>query len=608
MGQYSKELLTYTEKSIFDIERPKNVGLGLDMVFDSPISPMLVFNMTTTQSEADINYIRNNLFSIWPHYKDVIPFISNYKSFNIQETMQNLMDSTTGFVDYSEIRLYFIIDTSETPDSAAFYAKINEIKAIKDEMAHFSNPRCILFLMFAANKPNSKEIRSSLTALYDGDHFGLDLVVLVSNQLRSGAFVTNDRERTGELVSVILLSNGGSSSELKVLGLDGFKVVTVNALHQEKAYSDISQVIINRIFLKIQELIRNQNYKFDIPGFLEKIGINSVSHYFELFERRVTDSVIDESTLYLFPVNGPDKSIDINLLSYDDFNQVTFCTLEAYLKKLIGSSEFFDAVVQERMVQEYREYLYKNFTLWELNSLQGHVEQLESEYLAGVRSNVDAGSRIVERVDFKYKSGVSTEPRFYSIFFDELKKLCDNAQNMSESINELINEIGALRPVRDETICKYYQYLTDEYIRDHPSVLSDLLRVDILQLADIKTAFINKIKELIAGIIATKSDVFSLPYVEELQVRLSHTSNEPFENVIKREVIDRDDNMSVFFKPEIGSARDLKTIFGKPPILLINSSNDLKKIADSVDYTVINTKSNSFIEKIDLFRIEKENI
>ena len=608
MGQYSKELLNFTEKSIFDIERPKYVGLGLDMVFDSPISPMIVFNMTTTQSEEDINYIRNNLFSIWPHYKDVIPFISNYKSFDIQGTMQNLMDTTTGFVDYSEISLYFIIDTAETPDSEAFYAKVNEIKTIREEIAHFTNPRCVLFLMFAANKPNSKELRSSLTELYEGDHFGLDLVVLVCNQLRSGAFVTNDRERTGELVSVILLSNGGSSSELKVIGLDGFKVVTIKAFHQEKPYLDISQVIINRIFLKIQEMIRNQNYRFDISSFLEKIGVNSVSHYFDLFEKRVTDSVIDESTLYLFPVNGPDKSIDINLLSYDDFNKITFNTLEAYLKKLIGSSEFFDIVVQERMVQEYREYLYKNFTLWELNSLQGHVDQLESEYLAGVRSNIEAGNRKVERVDFKYKSGVSTEPKFYSIFFEEIKKLCDNAQSMSESINELINEIGALRPVRDETICRYYQYITDEYIREHPSVLSDLLRVDILQQSDIKTAFINKIKELIAGIIASKSDVFSLPYVEELQLRLSHTSNEPFENVIKREVIDRDDNMNVFFKPEIGSARDLVTIFGKPPILLINSSKDLKRIADSVDYTVINTKSNSFIEKIDLYKIEKGNI
>ena len=608
MGQYSKELLSYTEKSIFECERPKNVGLGLDMVFDSPTSPMVVFNMTTTQSAEDIDYIKNSLFSIWPHYKDVIPFISDYKNYDIQETMRNLMDSTTGFEDYGELRLYFIVDTSEMPDCAAFYDKINEIKKIREDMSHFSSPRCVLFLMFAANKPNSNEIRASLKDLYEDDHFGLNLVVLVSNQLRSGALVSNDRERIGELISVILLSNGGSSSELKVIGMNDFKVVTINASHQEKPRPDISQVIIKRIFFKIQELIRDQNQNFDISNSLEKIGVNPVSHYFDLFEKQAKDSVIDESTLYLFPVDGPDKNLDINLLSYDDFNQMTFFTLEAYLKKLIGSSKFFDEVVKERMVREYCEYLYRNFTLWELNSLQGHIDQLESEYLSGVRTNVDAGNRIVERVDFKYKSGISTNPEFYSIFFDELKKLCDSAQNMRESINELINEIGALRPVKDETIRKFYELLTDEYFKDHPSVLSDLLRVDILQQSDIKNAFIKKIEALISNIVASRSDIYCLPYVKELQVRLSHTSTVPFVAVIKQDIVDRDDNMKMYFKPEIGAARDIITIFGKPPILLINTSQDLKTIADSVDYTVINTMSDSFIEKIDLFKIEKGNI
>ena len=606
MDQYSKELLSYTEKSIFDVERPKDVGLGLDKVFDSPISPMIVFNMTSTQSVEDIDYIQNNLFSIWPHYKDVIPFVSDYSSFNVQDNMQNLMSTATGFDDYNEIRLYFMVDTSEMPNREAFFDKLNEIKKIRNEISHYSNPKCILFLLFAANLESSKEIRSSLSDLYEGDHFGLDLVVLVSNQLRSGAFVSSDRERIGELVSFILLTNGGSSSELNVIGVDGFKVVTIKAFHQEKPYKDISQVIINRIFYKIQELIRDQHHTFEITEFLEKIGVNQVSHCFEIFEKYNKDSVIDEAELYFFPVNGPDKNIDINLLSYDDFNQMTFFTLEAYLKRLIGSSQYFDDIVKERMIQEYREYLYKKFTLWELNTLQGHIEQLEREYLAGVNGTVDAGKRIVEKVNFRYKSGVSTAPEFYSGFFDEIRKLCDNAKNMSESINELINEIGALRPVRDETIRKYYQFITDEYFREHTSVLSDLLRVDILQQADIKTAFINKIKELIDGIIATKSDVFSLPYVEELQIRLSHTSNEPFVNVIRREVIEREDNMKVYFRPEIGSARDIQTIFGKPPVLLINK--ELKDIAASVDYTVANTMSNSFIEKIDLYKIEKGNI
>ena len=610
MGQYSKELLSYTENKIIDCERPKNVGMGLGMVFDSPTSPMIVFNMTTTQTVKDINFLQNNLFSIWPHYKDVIPFISDYKNYDIQEIMRILMDSTTGFENYSELLLYFIVDTSEMEDSEAFYGKINEIKNIREDLSHFSTPRCVLFLLFEANKPNSNEIRESFKNLYNDDHLGLDIVVIVSNQLRSGALVSNDRERIGELISVILLSNGGSSSELKVIGMNDFKVVTINASHQEKPRPDISQVIIKRIFFKIQELIRDQNQNFDISNSLEKIGVNPVSHYFDLFEKQAKDSVIDESTLYLFPVDGPDKNLDINLLSYDDFNQMTFFTLEAYLKKLIGSSKFFDEVVKERMVREYCEYLYRNFTLWELNSLQGHIDQLESEYLSGVRTNVDAGNRIVERVGFKYKSGISTNPEFYSIFFDELKKLCDSAQNMRESINELINEIGALRPVKDETntLIPFYQFITDEYLREHPSVLSDLLRVDILQQSDIKNAFIKKIESLIANVIASKSDIFSLPYVKELQVRLSHFSNVPFVTFIKQGIVDRDDNMKMYFKPEIGAARDVITIFGKPPILLINTSQDLKTIADSVDYTVINTMSDTFIEKIDLFRIEKGNI
>ena len=606
MGLFSKDLISFTERSIFDIERPKNVGLGLDTVFDSPISPMIVFNLTTTQSAEDIDYIKNSLFSIWPHYRDVIPFISDYENFNIQEAMRNMMDSSTGFADYSEIRLYFIVDTAEMSDFAAFHEKLEQIRQIKEEISHYTSPRCILYLMFSANKANSNDIRNSLGELYENDHFGLDAVIIVSNQLRSGAFVSNDRERMGELISFILLSNGGSSPDLKILGFDDFKILTIKAFHQEKPYSDISQVIINRIFLRIQELIRNQNQRFDISEYLEKIGVNPVTHYFYLFEKDAKDSVVDKADLYFFPVDGPDKNIDIDLLSYEDFNKMTFYTLEAYLGNLIGSSRFFETVVQDRMIQDYRDSLYKRFTLWELNSLQGHVDQLKDKYLDGVRGNVVAGNSIVERIDFRYKTGISVEPRFYSAFFEELKKLCDNAQKMSESINELINEIGMMRPVRDDTICKFYQYITDEYLREHNDVLSDLLRVDILQQTDIKSAFINKVKNLIASIIASKSDVFSLPYVEELQIRLSHTSNEPFVNVIKREVIDRDDNMKVYFKPEIGSARDLKTIFGKPPVLLINK--DLEAIASSVDYTVVNTMSNSFIEKIDLYRIEKGNI
>ncbi len=601
MASNREELIRYTEHKILEVERPKDIGLGLDTQFDSPKCPMLVVNMSSTLSEDRIYQIESDLFSIWPRYREVIPFVSDYKQADYKAVVEKLMDYNNNFAKYTYVILYFVVDTSEFKSKDEFYAKLHEIEQIKAQVAGYASPKCLLFLLYSANAPVSEELRAVLKDLYAEEHFGLDMVVVVSNQLSIGAYVSDDRERIRELTTIILLSNAVGAGGANPITLNEFKVVTLRLHHQEKPYSDISKVIITRIFLRIQELIATKNPIFVESEFLKMIGVNSVTHFFDLFEKSVGNQIIEEAELDYFPMKDPDANYDLNLLSYDDFNSMCFGTLEAYLQRKIRNSEFYDPVKKERLEQEYRDFLYQNFTLWDLKAMMGKVGHLRRMYEEGINTD-NTSNGVLEAFEFKYKTGISTDPEFYSVFFDAIQKLCDDAEVYSNSLNKLIGEIASMQPVQDKELREYYQRITDDYINTNPKVIEDLLRVDILQQADFEGAFIKKIEELIDRIITSNSQIFSLPFVLAL-VKLWGTA--PVNEIAN--AIARSDNMRLYFRPQVGTTGDLDTIFGNP-VLLINQDGPLKNIIDTKQFNVLNTMSDSFIEKIDVLEIKEGNI
>ena len=142
MASNREELIRYTEHKILEVERPKDIGLGLDTQFDSPKCPMLVVNMSSTLSEDRIYQIKSDLFSIWPRYREVIPFISDYKQADYKAVVEKLMDYNNNFAKYTYVILYFVVDTSEFKSKDEFYAKLREIEQIKAQVAGYATLKC----------------------------------------------------------------------------------------------------------------------------------------------------------------------------------------------------------------------------------------------------------------------------------------------------------------------------------------------------------------------------------------------------------------------------------------------------------------------------------
>lgn len=606
MTSHRERLITFTEHKIMEAERPADVGLNLGIQFDRPKCPMLVLNMSSTLSDDHIYQLKNDLFSIWPRYSEIIPFISELNGIDYRSTVEGLMDYNNNFAKYNFVLLYFIVDTSDFSNAEDFTRKLEEIKRVKEQIANFATPKCVLFLLFSANGPASDEIRSEMRGLYHGEHSGLDLVVIVSNLLSVGAYVKEYRERIRELTPIILLTNGGGSGGANPLQLNEFRVVTIKAKHWEKPYSDIAKVIITQIFLSIQNRLRlvTTNSRFDETDVMRKIGVDSISHRFELFEKEVKDSsIIEEEELDFFPISDPYTSIDPSLMSYEDFDAMTFGTLEAFLQERIRSSEFYDPQKREQLAREYRDYLYTNLYLWDLNAMMGRVPLLKARYEEGI-NNASSEKGILEVFKAKYKTNISIDKGFYSLFFDEIEKACKEANGYGSFLNSLINSIVAIQFVTDEKMCSHYRQLTETYISNNPNEIEDLLKVDVLQESDYENAFIEKIEELISNIISENSQLFSLPFV----LSLIHIWGVTSINDLADEITNSE-NTKLYFRPIIGTTGDLSSIFGNNSVLLINKNGELASAINTDQFHyVMDTMSDSFIDKMDLLEIKEGNI
>lgn len=607
MTSYIDELIKYTEHIIRDKERPRTVALGNDSAYDRPQWPMVVINMSYSLDEDQIYQLKSDLFSIWPRYKEVIPFINGHAENNYFAIVNRLLDVNNRFCSYDQLLLYLYVDTSEFNGKEDFVERLSEINEIRLQLSQFRvSLKCVLFLMFSANDSSSDEIRSVLKDLYVEDHFNLDLVVVLGNQLNNFAIITDDRDRIRELTTIILLSNGGGDQRINPITFDGFRLVTIQSNRLEKAYSDISMIIITKIFNEIQNRVL-QETEFDASIFLKKVGVDENSHYFTIFDKSVQEShvldLLSEEILF-FPTEEPIDTPNVDSLTYDRYNEMTMGTLKAYLDEHIRSSEFFDPIKQEHISIEYLEYLYQNLSLCDLKAMSGNVDLLISFYIKDVCLAKTFGKSITDIFASRYKAGISENPEFYSLFFKTIDKLCKDAERYSRTILDLIPDIAAMGSVDNDNLRDYYQQIVDSYIRNNPQEFDRVLRIEVLQQPDYASAFIKEVERLINNIVTAYSDIFKLPYVEELRHRLN---DESAKGIIQKEITLNKQNLREFYCSVLDSEDAPRPVFTKP-VLLINQNGSLKDIQGLKEYSVINTMSDSFVEKIMLLGLNDSNI
>lgn len=324
--------------------------------------------------------------------------------------------------------------------------------------------------------------------LADSEKKGNTVSVILSNKLQSNAVISKNDERDKMVGSLITVSN-------TVDRINDFftnKVLSVQYIKLEKNNAILSHAIISGIITKIM----NRCETYDNSMVLGKIGLvpgatfDLLSKYVEEYIRYRNirlETIIDN-----LPRRRECIGMEITRNSTTlEIDEITMGSWTATLDSL--PYDFIDFISNNRIYADYKDYLYANFNIFELDYIYSHYESICDEINRHF-TYVDKGTPIGRIWTIIILNHIAQNKEVNKPFFDAIK---DAAHRGDECVAKL-KQLRSENYVADDDISNYYKTMTERFLDDNVHYIDSVIKATSVR------QFEDCLKNLILRLVQTE--------------------------------------------------------------------------------------------------------
>lgn len=591
-----------------------------------PQHPPLVFLLG--DDERSFVGIANNLFGLWPQYKNKLRFVGasicdgevchRWLRFDaggsvvsvgidqgqLAEVFEELFADADPFAKMAMAHVYYIVDTTSIDTFEAFESLMQLIPLYKrtfdDCGFRLRDSLVVLLKSDMRRRPVARRIRAYLAGFETGD-CGIDCnSVLVLSSHRNDGVLLRSWSKCYRIASLFMaLSN--SKNETTNSMLFQRRVLTASYAAVKKPVHAIGQVVVDDILRKLDTCVNVIPYDlFEEDEIDAKLGVTR-DGTFEVIDAGADLSlrhiVPTEDELALFPRNRI-SGVDVSRITYRDFDALSMGALSTYLEQRRKRLLVEDERQRRRWKDSYGTLLRRNFSIDELIYLGAHLEDVRNRLASPDSREVIGGVR-AGAFD-KLKITMARDPQVIDLFVEQVRCEAKRAGDFRSMWRRLLDSLLDVPDVDDEALKEFYQQRADAFI-DELQYGNDLGRQFSSQ------PNVDALRTFLYGVVDRLIDsdkVFTDSFEKELQKRLDSAEEGADVNNWIYQHLTRE-NLHTYLQVNFALGAPIaKAVF-------LEGESELKTRLCAfmpVDTQFYHTGNNRFVEALNIYAVDGENL
>lgn len=512
-------------------KKEQHVGNAIATV--KPISPFLIFTYGMV-SKRILDDIQNRILGLWPHLqsrvciycvetKNNVIEIRNYGSEelksltkeDIDDKIDELKAAKNGFVDFTKVKVYHMVNTTEIGTDEKYDRIQSEIGYINEMIPDKEQMQFYLLDERTRNQQNAKYFRNRMGRVKIDLQEEKNALVFLSNVMNNNMIIPEVEDNRGNLIAIFIALDNA----LKIVNNLSGKVLTAKYGEVVKSKEDLIYAVLHTLLDKIKGKIQEESGDKEWNALVDKMGISDEYGKFQIIQDNVESKdelKITQGLLDVFPIKNPEERLSIRS-TYKEVNESSMGAVEAYimlnieqkieqLRKESADGSIFD--IQDK----YRKKIRKKMTISDFYYLRNSMDDirrilgkntipdfqdkpLESAVSIAKTYQYSKASNISEQLDVVLNGYVKAAKDIVEYVENELQK-----QNVYDN--------------REDDLTQYYCGIVSNYIQQNRDIFGGLLQAQSLE--DFKSGLRDFIKRLISG-----ESVFamSLEAVEEQHLK-----------------------------------------------------------------------------------------
>ena len=511
-----------------------------------PEFPMIVIFLGEEAMKGYLDIV-SRLFQLWPSYQNALCFVGvtgtaedigyyrlsqgdgeterrSLQENEVRELAESLTDRKNNFHNNAEKRVYYVFHTAELSDASGFDTWMELYLKVKGLLDLCRKPELFVFMLDEKGEKQRKiaaAVRKSIA-----DEKGLVSQALLLSNRDSGNGTTDDWTSCYEIAANVIALTNNSDSRITEVLLFQKGIYTVSYVSEKKPTKEIGMVIATEMIKRLIELQGSaaEDNPFHDPDIEDRLGLSrnrTLKIVDSYAENQLFQQLPEEEQLHLFPRMDDTFYEDIIPCSAKEFNEITLNAWQCYLEKILkGAKEKItgDLSLAEEWKRDYEKYLKDTFSVNELIILGDNLEKVRSIFRN--RNHLAVGEGILESAKREIEESLSSDPMILDMFIDIVAKCGNEAKESFDVWGRLLDSMGRIPPVHDQTIIHFYNQRIKKYFgRKENTISSELKEITDQDKLD------SFLKKTMNEIIDSDSAVFLATFDQERAERLKMEEN-----------------------------------------------------------------------------------
>lgn len=559
MKEQVEQLILKTKNKLeINNQSVKNAG-------NRPRYPMILFYNDAFTQEKYLS-IKDRIKKIWPgsvnhllnyrynndsqsgfvlkKFESEIPVDEN----SVRLSMDDVQKNDNAFGGMEKWLIYNIIDTTEIESVQEFekqYSILNYIVNMTDDQVQ--SMVIVLLNESSVKRGVAKEIREFLSRRSD-----YNSNIIISTRTKTNRMF--DISQLYRLVSNILVLSCNDTVNSNTT--DDY-VKRSNILYSNNETFTVSYVLCEKpnrkISIQINEMILDGIREYANKIVFKKPGVFEWKKMlaFENDEFQVAEKYMKQITLndfiglfqYLPMKSMPEKrDVSIESLSYKEFcNKYYASSLENYIDNVM-TPKILNSLNFGLCVSEFKEYICKNVSLYELKDLSDSIT--EEIFAVSALSNNNSGISVKDYCINKIVYNIKKD-YLYPEFKKVLKGLRENSIEVEKIIYSLYDEMSSYSVAGDSELGDIYKNRVSIYLSAN---LEDGHKwtKKICNPANSAKEILSEISNCADDIIDSNREFFSMPYIEDWEARLGEKGDKIYNSINSTLTGNRDDHIHLY--------------------------------------------------------------
>lgn len=612
-----KKMLDITEKETLSgyvkqqLEK-KEQHIGNAIAAVKPISPFLIFSYGMV-SKRILEDIQNRILGLWPHLQSRVCIycvetknnmieIRNYGSEelknlikeDIDDKIDELKAAKNGFVDFTKVKVYHIVNTTEIGTDEKYDRIQSEISYVNKMISDKEQMQFYLLDERTRNQQNAKYFRNRMGRVEIDLQEERNTLVFLSNVMNNNTIIPEVEDNRGNLIAIFIALDNA----LKIVNNLSGKVLTAKYGEAVKSNEDLIYAILHTLLGEILEKIQGKLKDKEWNTLVDKMGISDEYGKFQIMQDYVEsrdELKLTQELLDVFPINDPEAKLSIKS-TYKAINESSMGAVEAYiilnveqkieqLRKEASGESIFD--IQDR----YRKKIQGNMTISDFYYLRNSMDEIRSILEKTTTPDyqdkpLESAVSIAKTYQYSKASNISEQLEgVLNGYIEAAKDIVKYVEKELQAQNVYDN--------RGDDLTQYYCGIVSNYIRLHGDKFAGLLQAQSLE--DFKSSLRDFIRQLISG-----EPVFVMPLEAVVNQYLSANEEQAVSYLKKKLSTEANNRQYLKLASPVSKALSQLVIFNEGSRI----RNQLEEPLGRLDYDCTDLGYSDSISAIQVFPVE----